>query len=145
MKRQIIILFLAAVAGILILFLDLIVGNATRYTIPFDSPWLLGMEVLVFTTVVGYLSPKRGWLMGMLAMISTYSLIFFIVSFFISLIVIDAWRMGESVMHLIRMNASAYGIQTAIRLLFFWVLLPSLAIGAIGGTLGEQLYKHEKG
>ncbi len=144
MKRPLVLIFIAALSAIAILFLDLMVGKSLHHSSSLNAPWPLVLEGIVLTAIVGYKNRYRGWLMGMLTMIAIYTLIFLILSFFILIDAITTWLMGDSVINLIRMNASVYGVLHLIQFVFIWLFLPSLAIGAVGGMIGEFIYKKSK-
>lgn len=141
MKKPLILLTTAALSAIAIMFLNFVIAAALDHPPVLNAPWPFALEAFLLAAVVGYKSRTRGWLMGMLTMVAVFALLFVVVSCFILAIAIDTWRMGDSVMHLIRMNASVYGIVQTIQFIFMWISLPSLAIGAVGGMIGELVYK----
>ena len=141
MKKPLILLTTAALSAIAILFLNFVIAAALDHPPVLNAPWPFALEAFLLAAIVGYKSRTRGWLMGMLTMVAVYALLFVVVSCFILAIAIDTWRMGDSVMSMIRLNVTWYGMQQAIQSLFMWIFLPSLAIGAVGGMIGELVYK----
>lgn len=141
MKRTLILLTTAAISAMAILFLNFVIAAALGHPPVLNAPWPFALEAFLLTAVVGYVGRTRGWLMGMLSIVAIYTLLVLIVSFFIIVGALDVWQTGGSVMDLIEMNGSLDRVILAIQFIFVWIFLPSLAIGAVGGMIGELIYK----